>query len=224
MKIVNTNIGIDIDLSNNAVDMLVIENPNVLSSVIYVFMEQIKDKEGNFVLSDGDKILDLDKKAEIIFNPFEIDLNSKKIITKLYERMQANGNDTFLLEKNELISELGNIIEKISLNIPSVALEYDYEKVWNEIFKFMGVRVQNAYGSLIESIINYINLLNDLCGVNLFIFVNLKSFVAFDEIVELYKYALYNNINLLMIESKESEKKSDKERIHIIDKDRCYIE
>ena len=52
--------------------------------------------------------------------------------------------------------------------------------------------------------------------------VNIKAYLNKQELMELYKVAFYNKINLLLIEMAEGEVTGE-ERVYIIDNDRCLI-
>ena len=62
----------------------IIESPESFSGYVLELSTQIDGNEGQFVLSDKNKELDLAKKAELIFNPFTVDINERKILNKLY--------------------------------------------------------------------------------------------------------------------------------------------
>lgn len=50
---------------------------------------QTEGAEGRFVLSAGDKELDIAKTVTMILNPFAIDLQDRKIVSKLYHQLEA---------------------------------------------------------------------------------------------------------------------------------------
>lgn len=52
--------------------------------------------------------------------------------------------------------------------------------------------------------------------------VNIKAYLNKQELMELYKVAFYNKINLLLIEMAEGEMIGE-EKVYIIDSDRCLI-
>ena len=51
----------------------IIESPESFSGYVLELSTQIDGNEGQFVLSDKNKELDLAKKAELIFNPFTVE-------------------------------------------------------------------------------------------------------------------------------------------------------
>lgn len=49
---------------------------------------QVEGKEGRFVLSDNEKEVDISKNVELIFNIFALDINERKLISKLYMELE----------------------------------------------------------------------------------------------------------------------------------------
>lgn len=62
-----------------------------------------------------------------------------------------------------------------------------------------------------------------LCGCNICVFVNLKTFLSKKDLQHLYEFANYQKMYLVLMESCEREK-IDGEKTFIIDKDECIIE
>ena len=65
--------------------------------------------------------------------------------------------------------------------------------------------------------------MNQVCGIRIFIAVNLKQYLTENQIFELYKLAKYSKIQLVLIEFHMSGEKMECEDIYILDKDKCII-
>lgn len=61
-----------------------------------------------------------------------------------------------------------------------------------------------------------------LLGIKVLCLVNIKAYLNKQELMELYKVAFYNKINLVLIEMPEGEMIGE-EKVYIIDNDRCLI-
>ena len=70
---------------------------------------------------------------------------------------------------------------------------------------------------LLNNLLLLIELERVLKTNNLLIFINLKQYLSDEELNELYKYALYNSINLLMIDSQCYKNMNEYEKKLIID-------
>ena len=76
--------------------------------------------------------------------------------------------------------------------------------------------------SFSEKLAQYMKIMSELLGKKLLIFVNIRSYLENDQIRELMKNAVYNEISLLFIENIQRDFSKD-EKYYIIDKDNCEI-
>lgn len=113
---------------------------------------------------------------------------------------------------------LENLLERIPYSVK-------YEEEWNilELLKAYGVELEEESTSICEKLFNYIKLINQVCGISIFITVNLKQYLTKEQISELYKLAMYSKIQLVLIEFNMLNEKLDCEEIYILDKDKCII-
>lgn len=72
MKLIYAKYGIELQLIENQVNVLVIENPYAFSDFLHELLEQIDGKEGDLLLSDGDTVLPLTKNVIFIDNPLTV--------------------------------------------------------------------------------------------------------------------------------------------------------
>lgn len=79
MKLVNSHYGLEIQLDENQITILVVENASTMSRLVNDLINQCIGLDGNFVLSEN-KILKIEKESEIIVNPFQLDFGNNKCI------------------------------------------------------------------------------------------------------------------------------------------------
>ena len=91
MKLVNADLLLSIDLDESVPVQWVIEKPSLMAEVVKEIHEQCQTGNGNYILSDDRKEYPMEKRAEIIINPFSIDFNSRKIQTMLYNELVTAG-------------------------------------------------------------------------------------------------------------------------------------
>ena len=72
MKLVYPCYQLDIVLEENKIIVLSIENPSAYSVLLQDIWNQIQGENGGFCLSDKDKVKNIAKEVECIFNPFEL--------------------------------------------------------------------------------------------------------------------------------------------------------
>lgn len=220
MKLVNSELGFGIDLLENEVNVIVVESPEILSQMICGLKKQISGEPGQFVLSEND-ICRIDKFVEIIVDPWAIDFNSKRIKTKLLQLIKEEAEeglyDKYLETKGMLCQYAENILDKMSYSI-----SYDMNFDTMALVKFLDFKINMQTEKLIDAIIEYIKLLNNLCKIEIVVLVNIKAYLTSEELFFLYKESMYQKIHLILIESVMAEK-MDCEKIVIIDADKCII-
>lgn len=89
MRLVNSSLFLDISLQEGETVTLVVEKPDIMVGIVEDLSRQCIGLDGEFFLSDGQKMLTLEKVAECIIDPFTIDFNHRKIINKLYSDLVA---------------------------------------------------------------------------------------------------------------------------------------
>lgn len=220
MRLVNALSGLSMDLCENQVNVIAIESPEVLAEYISELKRQISGEDGQFVLSDKD-ICRIDKMMEIVIDPWTIDFNSKRIKTKLLQLVKEEADeyfyDSFIETKGMICQYAENLLDKMMYSV-----SYDMNIDTMSLIKFLDVKVDIQTDKLIDSIIEYIKLLHDLCKIEVVVLVNIKTYLSKKELLYLYQEALYQKVHLILLEATLTEQ-IDYETIVIIDTDRCVI-
>lgn len=200
----------------------ILESPEIFSEYVQELNNQISGEEGRFVLSENEKELDLEKKAELIINPFGVDVNSRKILNKLYtelsELSKAEQMYTKTVELCQNIQEYMFELEQCTDYI----LEFDHELDVIALLKAMNIHYENKEVDQLERLIQYIKILSSVAGTRLFIFVNIRSYLSENQMQEIVKELCYQEVYALFIENQQRSCMKGG-RQYIIDKDRCEI-
>lgn len=222
MRLVERELGLEIELKENVVSVIVVEDVALRLPMIEELHLQMLGKEGNWLLTENEKNYELSKKAEIILEPFSLELNNKKVKMKLYQDIKTIAQDSCFSQGLEVHSHICNYLESLLEKIP---YPIKYEEEWNilELLKAYGVELEEECDSICEKLYNYIKLMNQVCGINIFVIINLKQFLTEAQICELYKLAMYSKIQLVLLEFNIFSEKLDCEEIYILDKDGCII-
>lgn len=222
MRLVERELGLEIELKENVVPVIVVENVAVRLPMVEELFSQVMGKDGNWLLSENEKNYELSKKAEIILEPFSLELNNRKVKTKLFQDIKTIAQDFCFEQGLEVHSHICSYLESLLERIP---YPVKYEEEWNilELLKAYGIELVEECDSICEKLFNYIKLINDVCGTDIFITVNIKQYLTEVQIYELYKLAMYSKIQLVLIEFNMFNKKYDCEEIYILDKDNCII-
>lgn len=200
----------------------IIESPVLFRKYVQLLKQQLEGYEGEFVLSEGDIMLDISKCAEIILDPFALDFEDRRIQKKLYTELQKKAyEEEMFLTTQKILADL----QKYIFDLESVC-GYDIEVGETvdiqTIFKALGIKMEGGKYSFSEKLAQYMKIMSELLGKKLLIFVNIRSYLENDQIRELMKNAVYNEISLLFIENTQRDFLKD-EKYYIIDKDSCEI-
>ena len=183
---------------------------------------QCERKEGKFVLSDNDKELDMSKCVEIIGNPFMVDINSRKILGKLYSELEELSRKEQMFEKT---MRLTSTVHEYILDLEqetNYILQFDNELEISALLKALGVMHEEIEDSFLERIVRYIKIAANVLKTKLFVFVNIRSYLLDTQMQELVKEISYQDIKVLFIENQERDCLEGGFR-YIIDKDGCEI-
>ena len=221
MTITYAEYNLKIEINENMVPVLVLEGPEIFEYFTQSFYRQCCGDDGGIVLSDNDVILNLSKNAMIISDYYSLDLNSRKVQNRLYQCMKDIAVD--LGKEKDDFTRMGiEIIDRILSSARFDHAEYNLEIDWNDFFKLFQIRMEEDYVTLPEKIIAFIRICAQLLDIELLAFVNLKSYVSVESLLEIYRMAAYLKINLLLIEPVEREA-LEPEKYYIIDTDKCLI-
>lgn len=88
MKLVHPDFFFQIELPENKVPVLVFESPSRFLEFVSQIKGQVNGDNGEWVLSEGGKELNLAKTCEVIIDVFALDINQKKMITSLYNHLE----------------------------------------------------------------------------------------------------------------------------------------
>lgn len=201
----------------------IIESPASFSKYVRDLYEIMQDNEGKYTLSDEDEIIDFQKYAELIIDPFLLDFHNRQIQKKLYAELQnlAVGSE-FYLQTQELKSQIQKYF--IDLEYGSgYDLEIADEIDLPAIFKAVGIQLDGGNEeTLFERIAIYIKIMAELLKKKLVILVTSRSYLTSDQIDQIAELCMYSEVGLLLIENVQRDF-SKKRNYCIIDCDECCI-
>ncbi len=211
----------EIKFNGNSFQTLIIENKNLFRQVTYAFENDATDEY--FVFSRNYEPFDFNKKGIYIDNVINVDLNNKKIISKINSQLEKIANDEyyndFIEVRGKLIELADKLVEKEDFNI-----EYNYDIDLKSLIKLFDFKLTIKNEDFAESFINYIKLVSQCLGVLLFVVSNLHLFFDANELDLIYETLSLCEIKMICIESLKTDNISKFEVIHIIDNDLCEIE
>lgn len=200
----------------------IIESPCLFAEYVQELYVQSTGGEGRFVLSDNDKEISIEKYAEIIVNPFAVNINDRRILGKLYTELHKKAyTENMYMHTQKIISELNQYFAELERQ-ESYFLITDDEIDITAIFKAIGIKVESCADNFMQNINQYIQLMAEILSKKAVIFVNLSSYTESEQMEEIIRTAAYNEIALLFIESSQKDFPQGAVQ-YIIDNDRCEI-
>lgn len=224
MKIINKNWQRKIEIEENTIYTLVFENKKYYRENIKELISQHKGNEGNYIYSNDNKEIAFEKSSYIITDIFNIDINSKKILTKIYNSLLKEIIDD-TVEYNELTTHIRAYFEKLIFNSP-FEVEQGEEIDINSFLKLGDFRIHIEEDDILEKFIKFLKVLLQLFGINIIFIVGLHNVFTDEEIKEIYKEVCVNKISIINIEYRQFDNLSDEnyiEKVYFFDKDNCEI-
>lgn len=158
MRLVNAESGIALSLEEGNVSMLIIEEKLMRRQFVEELYKQCQGEMGNFILSDKNQILKMNKTTDFILSPFTIDYNNKRLMTKLYQEIQDNGNENYFCEKEQINSQIISLFDKLVLNVPyNIVTALDFTFI--DLCKMYDVRLDYSEDSFIEKLLDYFRVM-----------------------------------------------------------------
>lgn len=222
MRLVSDKYGLNLSLIPGKAQILCIEHPGALMDIVRSTWMQYQGELGNLLLSEADKEIVWEKEVEVIDNPFSLDCNSKRILTKLYKEMQQIAQEELYEKTVSINAEIVALLDQIA-GKTQYACDYSLELDILGLLKLYNMKIQALQEMPEDILIDYLRSMHQICHVKLFIFLNARSYYDQETLRQIYEFAAYENINLLLIENHE-EQWMKEEKVWILDRDLCIIE
>lgn len=136
---------------------------------------------------------------KLFFDYFNFDFGNKKTINGLIKLINSNVDElnrqNLVKYYNKLIKIYDSILE--DLDVP---LSLNQEIELDSILKTLNLKIVNQ-NSVLKNLLALIDVVKYTHECDLLIFVNLKFYLDKEELIEFYKYALYNGVMILLIDA-----------------------
>ncbi len=197
MKMLLNNYENDVVFDNTYINTLEILN----KKAFYQFLKDINNlnDQDNILFFDNNEPINMDNKIFIIYNFINFDFNTKKITANILNIINNNMDEKDKDKINNLYNKLKDIYTHLLDNI-DINLEIQEEFKIEDISKLMKPKI-NTKNNLLENILLLIDIESELNLDKLVVFVNLKSYLENEELIELYKYSLYKDIKILLVDN-----------------------
>lgn len=219
MKLVHPKIKNIVELSEQQINVLVIENPILLYELVMDIKRQLENQDGDTVLSIHDKPVSFYKYADITTDVLSLEFNNRKILSKIITSIEKRSmDDVYYEQTQQLMMQIEMYINELSLEFDS---EIECEKMtFQHILKAAGITVADDYEYLTDKIYAYMELIREFEGDKLFIFVNLSSYVGLEQMQKFADTVIGHSYRVLLIDSHDFYRLNNEKRL-IVDQDLC---
>ena len=205
----------------NRVNVLIIEEPFTLRKTLKELSEQISGLPGEQILSINDTPQELSRLADIVIDPIHPDTGSKRIAGKILKAVTEAAQE----HEKELYSALtaaNALAERLSLDM-SFPAAFDPLEDPTDLLRLFDFRLDRENMDIPQLILEWMLMQREYFGKRLFILFGLKACLNRDELSTFYRSALYEKLDLLIIESFQRGESLEEECVTIVDEDLCVI-
>ncbi|MGD1818260.1 MAG: type II-A CRISPR-associated protein Csn2 [Pleomorphochaeta sp.] len=223
IRLVNEPLDLFIDNVDITFNILVIESKTLLYNIIQDLNNQINNEYGDFVLSIDDTPIEIKDNLELIINPFNIDINNKKVLLAIQKLAMVEAkNEIHYSKTNRIIS----LIEEYAQNIAFTFngnIAPKTEITSDNIIKMINYQVDTFSTNFYENLFEYLLNSNKYLNIQVFCFINLFNYLENDQIDELINSCINYDIHVIFIEASDINYKNNNCKKIIIDSDFCQI-
>lgn len=178
----------EIDLSSDEiVNVIVIKDVNYFSNIIKIINDSMNGIETNeiFLLGDDEEEFKINKECYLLLDLFNIDYNSKKVLTKIYDYIEDNVKNNQDYEIERLVLKIRNyLIQEINELPFEFTMKSELEIT--EILKLFSLKIDDEnYQTILEKVEILIDILSTLGISKILIIPNLKLYLNDDELVSI---------------------------------------
>lgn len=207
----------EIQLNDESVQTFEIENKRYFYRFVkdlYNISNEIEIEEIKFFDSNFKEINMLGK-IQIFTNFFDFNFESKKYSNNIIKYLNENIKDNEITDLSSKYKKLTQSYKKILSNIDLPLMITEQFDI-SIITKMLKVKV-NEKEDIMDNLLLLIDIEKELKLNKLLIFINLKQYLNKEELIEFYKYAIYNKLNIILIDSQSYGVTSKYEKKLIID-------
>lgn len=221
MNLVYNPIDAVMTLEETTVYAVILESPLLMRQFIESLDAQINFDKGPFVLSDGQKTVPLAKYLELIVNPFAVDINQRKILTKVHQELEKNAVREDMYQRTvEIRRYLHNYLQELLMTV-DYPLEYNFDFSLGKLLAPVGVQFAME-DSLPGRIVQYIDLCSRLFGLKIFVLYQFSCIFSAEEMQCFIRDMQYRKLSIILLETAAPDN-IPFDKILAVDNDLCIV-
>ena len=221
MKLVYNPIDAVLTFEETTVYLVILESPTLMRQFIEDLDMQLSLDAGSFVLSEKQKTLQLSRYAEFIFNPISVEINQKRLLSKVYQQIEKNAvGEEMYLRTQEVRQSIHAYMQDLMMTV-DCPLDYNLDFSVGKLLSPIGVQFA-AEGTALSRLVQYIDLCNQLLGIEVVFIYQMSSLFTREEIILFCEDMAYRKIAIVFIEASLPESVTYN-KILIVDNDLCIV-
>ncbi len=222
MNFIYKPLNFDMPLKQNQINHMTIENPRLYEQMVTSMYLQInKEDEQWMLIHEGEELL-MDNICDILISPMDLRFDKKDIQRKLMAGLESE----IQLDKDfEILTELHGNMTQVIADICEryrYQLEYDFDFTLKDYIKLYDIILAAPEGAFLEKLMEYIPVVQDLTGKNIFILTGCGDYLTDDDFRHLNKWLSYQECYILIMGNRQRLLKEPLNE-YIIDVDLCEI-
>lgn len=209
-----------IRLDENIIQVLCLENPQIFRKILNAFIAG--ETEENKIIFSADFIPFRFKGNICVIDDYFRLSYSNTVMKKLYEQIEKHCNNEHQDDTIRLKTHIVNFMESLLRDF-DYDLNFNYDISLTEIFKTINLRPVADHGDSLNTLLDYILILNKYVPQKCFVLFNLHLYFTEKEIELFYNDIVNNHIELLVIENRKFFNKNKYENVVVYDNDFCEI-
>ena len=201
---------------------LVVEDKKYFRRIVSAVYEQIQGAEGPITLSEDFKPAELNGNSLLVFDPFSIDPNGRKVQSKISCEIKSLAKAEYGGRFSSIVQELNTLAYDLAqeISLPNTMYEEIDTLEVSKLFRFY----LEQPDEIMERVTEYCKAKVMSEKIKLIFFVNLHCFFDNNELSAIFTQLGYNHIQVLLLENSVCDSdKTDFEDFYIIDKDLCEL-
>lgn len=201
---------------------LVVEDKKYFRRIVSAVYEQIQGAEGPIILSDDFKPVELNGNSLLVFDPFSIEPNGRKVQSKISGEIKSLVKSEYGGRFSTIVQELNTLAYDLAqeISLPNTMYEEIDALEVSKLFRFY----LEQPDEIMERVTEYCKAKVMSEKIKLIIFVNLHCFFDNNELSAIFTQLEYEHIQVLLLENSiQDSDKTDFEDFYIIDKDLCEL-
>lgn len=201
MKLSHPYLHKDIEFTHGKINVLTVENQFVYRSMIHDLINQSAGYHGKFTLSQNLEPINLSNEIEFVSDIFHIDNENQKITSHMQSTLVSYALDNFSEDIQYISDVLNRFHIKLISNYP-FQLRFENNIKISDIIQLFNIKLEYGMLSFYEKFLQFMNLHQNCLKKQIFIWLNLKSALTFDELFAFYESVACENYYILLIENK----------------------